>query len=109
MSPRRNRRQPGQPARQPAAGSPQVEQWAGGDWLVRPVSGAAATKVYRCPGCDQEIKVGVAHLVTWPADQVGVAPSAGPAERRHWHRPCWAARDRRHAKNPRTRDAPRYG
>ena len=29
---------------------------------------ARATKSYRCPGCDHEIRSGTAHVVVWPAD-----------------------------------------
>lgn len=61
-----------------------------GDWLVRNVPGAHATKLYRCPGCDHEIPVGMAHVVTWPADDYGSV-----ADRRHWHQACWTARGRR--------------
>ncbi|HMA46419.1 MAG TPA: hypothetical protein VKP11_04350 [Frankiaceae bacterium] len=50
-------------------------------WVVRPVTGAAATKAYRCPGCQQEIRPATPHVVTWPAGQVD--------ERRHWHTTCW--------------------
>ena len=53
------------------------------------VPGAAATKMYRCPGCDQEILPGTAHIVAWPAQ------TPGPAERRHWHNACWQRRPRR--------------
>src|SRR5262249_3049469 len=35
---------------------------------------------------------GTAHLVVWPAYTPGLA------ERRHWHRPCWDRRLRRHAR-----------
>ncbi len=63
-----------------------------GEWLVRAVPGAAAVKAYRCPGCDQVIPPGTAHVVAWPAD---APPGVGPAERRHWHRSCWQARSRR--------------
>ena len=38
-----------------------------GTGLIRLVPGAASTKTYRCPGCDQEIPPGTAHLVAWPA------------------------------------------
>lgn len=96
MSPRKNRRTPrsggpgpdGPPA---AAGWQRPESGPDGDWLVRTVPGAAATKVYRCPGCDHEIGVGVPHLVAWQAG----ALSTGVADRRHWHTPCWRARSRR--------------
>ncbi|WP_034274168.1 hypothetical protein [Haloechinothrix halophila] len=61
-----------------------------GDWIVRSVPGASTTKMYRCPGCDHEIRPGTPHVVTWPADDTG-----GVADRRHWHRSCWNARHRR--------------
>ncbi|GIJ52433.1 hypothetical protein Val02_93190 [Virgisporangium aliadipatigenens] len=67
-----------------------VQAWADGEWFVRSVPGTAAQKIYRCPGCDQEIRPGVAHLVAWPADGRG-----DTGDRRHWHTPCWRARDRR--------------
>lgn len=70
-------------------GHQRVESGGDGDWVVRGVSGAAAGKVYRCPGCDQEIRAGMPHLVAWPAD------GGGLADRRHWHTPCWNARSRR--------------
>ncbi|WP_374215982.1 hypothetical protein [Frankia sp. AiPs1] len=57
-----------------------------GEWVVRPVTGAATAKVYRCPGCDHEINPGTAHLVVWPPERV--------EDRRHWHRPCWDRRCR---------------
>ena len=40
----------------------------GYDYEVRPVAAARATKSYRCPGCDHEIRSGTAHVVVWPAD-----------------------------------------
>jgi hypothetical protein len=67
-----------------------AEAAADGEWVVRSVAGSSSDKSYRCPGCDQVIPPGVAHLVTWPAGEYGSV-----AERRHWHAPCWAARDRR--------------
>jgi hypothetical protein len=72
-------------------GPERAESAPDGDWVVRQVPGGAATKTYRCPGCDQEITPGTAHLVAWPAH------TAGPAERRHWHSPCWRQRLHRHA------------
>lgn len=54
------------------------------DWVVRPVAGQHATKEYRCPGCDHEIKAGTPHVVVWRADDVD--------NRRHWHTPCWRRR-----------------
>ena len=43
--------------------------------MVRQIPGAAATKEYRCPGCDQEILPGTPHVVAWPAE----APRGGNA------------------------------
>lgn len=74
-------------------GPEHTESWPDGDWVVRAVPGGAAVKAYRCPGCDQEIRPGVAHLVAWPAY------TPGPAERRHWHNPCWEARLNRHVRD----------
>ncbi|MBJ8342869.1 ATP/GTP-binding protein [Antrihabitans sp. YC3-6] len=56
-------------------------------YVVRTVPGARATKTYRCPGCDHEIRPGTAHVVVWPADEIG-----GTEERRHWHTGCWSGR-----------------
>lgn len=70
-------------------GPPQTQEWPDGDWVVRQVPGAAAVKLYRCPGCDQEIRPGTAHVVVWPAQTPGLA------ERRHWHIACWQRRPRR--------------
>ena len=72
-------------------GPEQTQAWPDGDWVVRRVPGSAAVKAYRCPGCDQEIMPGTAHLVSWPAD------ARGADERRHWHNPCWQRRPRRPA------------
>ena len=67
--------------------------------MVRQVPGAAATKTYRCPGCDQEIRPGVAHVVVWPEQ-------ADRAEgRRHWHNSCWQRRPRRPGPWPTTYSA----
>lgn len=51
---------------------------------VRTVTGSGAVKPYRCPGCDQVIAAGTAHVVVWPAAEHG-----GVGERRHWHSGCW--------------------
>jgi hypothetical protein len=87
MSPRR-------PPKRPTTARPirevRAEEFAGGEYVVRPMSGAATTKSYRCPGCDHEIVPGTPHVVVWPADHPG-----GAEDRRHWHSPCWRARDRR--------------
>jgi hypothetical protein len=55
---------------------------------VRRIQPYQATKAYLCPGCNQEIAVGLGHLVVVPLD--------APDLRRHWHLACWEYRDRRH-------------
>jgi len=67
-----------------------VQEHRDGDWVVRTVPGGASAKTYRCPGCDHEIRPGSPHVVAWPADWRGDL-----SDRRHWHAPCWQARDRR--------------
>ncbi|HEY9294440.1 MAG TPA: hypothetical protein VIP98_24420 [Microlunatus sp.] len=62
-----------------------------GRWIVRSVSGASATKDYRCPGCDQLIRPGTPHVVVWPADP-GLGAGSGLEQRRHWHTACWSRR-----------------
>jgi len=81
-----------------------VQAWPDGAWLVRNIPGGSSTKCYRCPGCEQEIRPGVPHVVSWPADGRGDA-----GDRRHWHTGCWRARDRRRPDVQRSRNAPWYG
>jgi hypothetical protein len=76
------------PLRSATAG--RIEVAADGEWQVRQVNGSAATRDYRCPGCDQVVATGTPHVVAWPA-----ADQGSVADRRHWHTPCWAARGRR--------------
>ena len=101
--PRRGRR--GSRGR-PAGGAPlsrrpdPVEEATDGDWVVRQLTGAATGKAYRCPGCDQEIRPGTPHVVTWPAhprdsDLEPWDTDSAADLRRHWHTACWRARDRR--------------
>ncbi|GAA3011513.1 hypothetical protein [Actinokineospora diospyrosa] len=71
-------------------GSQRVESGSDGDWQVRHIPGAQATKTYRCPGCDHEIQPGTPHLVAWPAQEYGTVE-----DRRHWHPHCWNSRKRR--------------
>jgi hypothetical protein len=71
-------------------------------WVVRRVTGSAATRAYRCPGCDQEIRPATPHVVAWPEGDGGVE------DRRHWHTVCWEARGRRRPRLRRGRGAPRY-
>lgn len=105
MSPRRNRPRGGE---KPAGydggeryGLETTDTWRGEEWVVRQVGGSAAGKRYRCPGCDQEIPPGVPHVVAWQRD-------SGADDRRHWHKSCWSARDRRGARLQRSRNAPKY-
>ena len=57
------------------------------DIEVRRVQPYEATKPYLCPGCNRDIPAGAGHLV--------VVPTEAPDLRRHWHKGCWTARDRR--------------
>nr|WP_062335859.1 hypothetical protein [Herbidospora sakaeratensis] len=87
MSPRRARRadeSPKGPIR--PAGIDRVEEAADGDWVVRTVTGGSADRPYRCPGCDQSIRPGMPHIVSWPHW------AGGEEERRHWHTACWRNR-----------------
>jgi hypothetical protein len=108
MSPRRNRPKPDDVAplddERVRRGVASVQAGRDGEWMVRNVPGGAAAKTYRCPGCDQLIPPGVAHLVVWPADERGDL-----TDRRHWHPGCWRSRDRRSPGIMRSRGAPRYG
>ncbi|GLZ42665.1 hypothetical protein [Actinokineospora sp. NBRC 105648] len=89
--PRRNRPRPDAEARPlGGAANQRVESGPDGDWLVRSIPGAQATKFYRCPGCDHEIRPGTPHVVAWPAEEFGTVE-----DRRHWHPGCWSARGRR--------------
>ncbi|WP_137149632.1 hypothetical protein [Mycolicibacterium sp. CR10] len=84
MGRRRTTRRP----REPLPAPRRIEVGADGDdYEVRPVPAARATKIYRCPGCDHEIKSGTAHVVAWPVDSAGAVEG-----RRHWHTACWTHR-----------------
>ena len=65
-------------------GAPPALEWVAGDWHLRMVQPYRATKLYRCPGCEQEIFPRTMHLVAWPVGH--------PELRRHWHRSCWERR-----------------
>jgi hypothetical protein len=111
--PRANRRRREEaPAADPAALGRGVARRASrpdGDWLVRTVTGAAAAKTYRCPGCDHEIRPATPHVVAWPDDGSDAllreAGGSGLGDRRHWHTACWRARDRRGPRAVRGRGA----
>ncbi|CAA9391259.1 MAG: ATP/GTP-binding protein [uncultured Propionibacteriaceae bacterium] len=59
--------------------------------MVRSIAGAAATKTYRCPGCNQAVTPGTPHVVVWP-DVPMLSSATGLDERRHWHTSCWQRR-----------------
>ena len=101
MSPRRARRREDDARPLRADSLPLTESAPDGDWIVRPVSASAAAKSYRCPGCDQEIRPAMPHVVAW---RVGEED-----DRRHWHRACWDARWRRGVKVHRAKNAPKHG
>ncbi len=79
------------PARPLSASFARSDEKSDGRWVVQGVPAAAATKTYLCPGCNQGVAAGIAHVVTWPHQ-----PSLGSAspvdERRHWHTSCWNRR-----------------
>lgn len=51
---------------------------------VRRIQPYEAAKAYQCPGCHNEIPVGMGHVVAVPRD--------APDLRRHWHAACWQRR-----------------
>lgn len=59
-----------------------------GEYHVRYISGAAAVKEYRCPGCSLVISEGQSHVVAWRADSI-LGDEHAASERRHWHSHCW--------------------
>jgi hypothetical protein len=79
------------PARPLSSGHATAAVKRDGRWIVRTVSGAAAAKAYRCPGCNVEIPPGTPHVVAWP-DTPGLLSARGVDERRHWHTSCWQRR-----------------
>ncbi|MDN5683818.1 hypothetical protein [Corynebacterium glyciniphilum] len=97
--PRRNRRQgsPERDMRRDGAAylgtrREDAPSWAGGpsgwaeSYLVRRIGSQSAVKYYVCPGCNQNIPPGLAHIVAWPDSH------RGGDERRHWHTGCWERR-----------------
>ena len=59
-----------------------------GRWVTRPVRQGTSEKSYLCPGCNQLIAAGVAHIVAWPHTPP-IGSSSGLDHRRHWHKACW--------------------
>lgn len=63
-------------------------RWTNGEiFCVRTIGASAAQKFYVCPGCNQNIPPGVAHIVAWPRDT-----GRQSDDRRHWHKHCWQHR-----------------
>jgi hypothetical protein len=103
--PRHNRRHPdAEPTLERPSGAlgERIESWRDEDYVVRFLAGTQADRPYRCPGCDQEVAPRQPHVVVWPAHH------ADADDRRHWHTPCWRARDRRAPNVQRGRNGPRY-
>ena len=95
MARRNNRRTDGAAERPESGGGiRRVVEMPDGEWVVQNITGSASTKMYRCPGCDQEIRPATPHIVAWPFD-TGGADDNRLQDRRHWHTPCWNARSRR--------------
>ncbi len=67
-------------------GLQQVTGPGGATFNVRRIP--AGAKEYLCPGCNQVIPVGAAHVVAWATEHLWGADAA-LAERRHWHSSCW--------------------
>ena len=73
-----------------------VEPYRGEEYVVRQVTGSAATKPYRCPGCHQVVRPATPHTVAWPVlPSTFTSAGTGLDERRHWHTACWRSRDHR--------------
>ena len=67
-----------------------AQEWSDGNWIVRKITGSAATKNYRCPGCDHEIKPATPHTLSYLEGYLD--------ERRHWHTACWERDRKQHSK-----------
>lgn len=63
----------------------------GVEYSVRVVS---SEKTYTCPGCNGAIAPRVSHVVVWSQEHL-FGGAAALAERRHWHKGCWAGAVRR--------------
>ncbi|QTH59012.1 hypothetical protein J5O04_09365 [Corynebacterium hindlerae] len=83
--PRKNKRQRPELRQLPVDGSTywgtRRQEAHGISFLVRQIGSSAARKFYICPGCNQNIPPGVAHIVAWEPGR--------EHDRRHWHKPCW--------------------
>lgn len=80
------------PARPLSSGAfARLEHKSDGDWMVQTMPADAADKTYLCPGCNQQLPPGTAHVVTWPRE-ASIGFTSAVDERRHWHTSCWARR-----------------
>ncbi len=84
----RRRIKPRQPRGQEQAPLPPIEERGGEEFHVRKITGAASTKPYICPGCEQTIRPATPHVVVWPVIKA-LLSEAAIDERRHWHTQCW--------------------
>jgi hypothetical protein len=96
MSPRKNypkNRRPKSSDNEPTLNpsNQSFEEDENGLWIVRKLTGSAANKPYRCPGCDQLIPMATPHTVAWRDGEEDL--------RRHWHTICWSKRKQRRPKN----------
>ena len=57
-------------------------------WEYHPIPANHSQKEYRCPFCQQTIKIGQPHIVAWPQEPP-FGGGQGSDYRRHWHTPCW--------------------
>ncbi len=68
-----------------------LEHKTDGPWMVQTMPADSATKTYTCPGCNRQVSVGTAHVVTWPRE-ASLGSTSAVEERRHWHGSCWQRR-----------------
>ncbi|MEI6250980.1 MAG: hypothetical protein WCP54_07470 [Actinomycetes bacterium] len=73
-----------------------TEEHPDGLFRVRSITGSSSNKPYRCPGCDQEIRMATPHVVAWLEEDGGL--NTGTEFRRHWHKACWGKRNTRRPK-----------
>lgn len=80
----RERPAPGDAPERPKGVAP---DWAATEGFTVRASTGEQGKTYRCPGCQQQIRPGLPHLVVMDEGDLG--------SRRHWHTPCWQREQRR--------------
>ena len=71
--------------------SSRAEHKHDGRWVVQNVPARNASKPYVCPGCNQTVQVGTAHVVAWP-DTPAIGATSAVEQRRHWHTSCRSRR-----------------